>query len=115
MRNSSIVLSLIGLSILVFGLIASFVVKNQQVASIAVLASVAIFGISGLLTSFASPSPTKILQDEYNDEQQISSIWQRIHDLKDECNKSSDENSRWYQNELDALYTRLDDLESKRK
>jgi|LauGreDrversion4_2_1035121.scaffolds.fasta_scaffold27991_8 hypothetical protein len=115
MRNSSIVLSFIGLSVLVFGLITSFIVKNQQVATMAVLASVVLFGVSGLLTTFGTPSSEQILENEFNQNSEMNSIWERIRDVQNQCNRGNDDNYRWYQNELDSLYTRLEDLEQKKK
>lgn len=115
MRNSSIILSIIGLSVLVFGVIASQWVKNQQVVDIATLFGVGLIGVSSLLGVLSTPSEAQTLDKEHSYNEDYRNVWDRIREVKNECEDISANTNRWYDVQLDDVHRRLEDLESKRK
>ena len=109
MRNSSIILSIIGLSVLVFGVIASQWVKNQQVVDIATL-----FGVN-LLGVLSTPSEAQTLDKEHSYNEDYRVVWDRLKEIRNECEDTSANTNRWYDTQLDDIYRRIDELETKRK
>jgi hypothetical protein len=115
MRNSSIILSIIGLSVLVFGVIASQWVKNQQVVDIATLFGVGLIGVSSLLGVLSTPSEAQTLDKEHTYNEDYRVVWDRLKEIKNECEDTSANTNRWYDTQLDDIYRRIDELETKRK
>lgn len=115
MRNSSIVLSVIGLSILVFGLITAQLVENQQVASIALLVSVAVIGISTLVCGFSLDSDVQKQKNRRDITNELESLWKRFDSFDREIFDENDRTHRWVSQELDAIHRQLDECSIKNR
>jgi len=115
MRNSSIVLSIIGLSVLVFGVIASQWIKNQQVVDIATLFGVGLIGVSNLIGILSTPSEAQTLDKEHSYNEDYRAVWDRLKEIRNECEDTSANTNSWYDTQLEDIYRRIDELETKRK
>ena len=115
MRNSSIVLSVIGLSILVFGLITAQLVENQQVASIALLVSVAVVGVSTLVCGFSLDSDLQKQKNRIDITNELESIWKRFDSVDREIFDENERTHRWVSQEFNAINRQLDECSVKNR
>ena len=115
MRNSSIVLSVIGLSILVFGLITAQLVENQQVASIALLVSVAVGGVSTLVCGFSLDSDLQKQKNRMDITNELESIWKRFDSVDREIFDENERTHRWVSQEFNAINRQLDECSVKNR
>jgi hypothetical protein len=115
MRNSSIVLSIVALAVLVFSLIASHCVKNTQIIGVGSLICVGLIGVSVLLSTLSTPSEAQKRDEAHASSEEIRVIWDRFRSLEDEMNDINANTNRYYDQEITALHNRIDNVDSKRK
>ena len=115
MRNSGIVLSIVALAVLIFSVIASYYAKSSQIISIGTLVCLGLIGVSTLLTCLSTPSEAKKLDEAHEFDNDMRTVWDRFQALNREIDDTSSNINRYFDNEISAIHTRLEDLENKRK
>lgn len=115
MRNSSIIVSIIGLSILVSGIIAAAITKNATVATVVALLSLALIGSAQLISTLSTPSESDILREQNYHDDQIRAIYDRMRVVENECESSASNLTRLYDLEIDSIHRRIDECNTKRK
>ena len=115
MRNSSIVVSIVALAVLLFSLIASYYTKNTQVITVASLVCVGLIGVSTLLCSLSTPSEAQKRDEVYSFNEEMRSVWERFRFIEDQMNDLNTDSNRFYDQQIQEVHNRLDNLDSKRK
>jgi hypothetical protein len=115
MRNSSIVLSIVALAVLVFSFIASYYTKNTQVITIGSLVCVGLIAVSTLLCCLSTPSEAKKRDEAYSFNEEMRSVWERFRSIEDQMNDLNADSNRFYDQQIQEVHNRIDNLDSKRK
>lgn len=115
MRNSSIVVSIVALAVLVFSLIASQYTKNTQVVGVASLICVGLIAVSTLLCCLSTPSEAQKRDEAHYFNEEMRSVWERFRSIEDQMNDLNADSNRFYDQQIQEVHNRIDNLDSKRK
>lgn len=115
MRNYSIVLSVIGLSFIVFGAVMSFWITDPILAKSTILLHGVLTTVAILLVAKTIPSDAEKADEKNNRYNEYEAVWRKFEDLDDKIRVEITDLNRYVDAECTNLHRRIDDCEVSKK
>jgi len=115
MRNYSIVLSVIGLSFILFGAVMSFWISDPMLAKSIILLHGLLTTVAIILVAKTLPSEADKINCKNRQEEEFNSLWSRFDRTDDRISDDIDNVTRYLEKEIEMLHRRVDECENSRK